>query len=337
MNPSEYSYIPHSQEESNTRTQRSALYDPSTYESNPVDTGVSPSIYGTESGQEQVATAYDQANTNNQNFFYDSTQLASSNGASENTKMYNVVENASAKSENRTDDFSTPYNNSELSVKLYNNSQVSTLPYYRPEGSYTPYNNSDTSTSTYSSPEAYISQSQYNQQSTNYESADVTSLTGPPLNDDASNSTYSSYGQNADDSNFYNSEQGAQNQTNSVNGTSEFNVSQENITNYLSNSAQLNDEQSADYTSLDQTQPSSQTSSSYPMPYPAYAPYSYPSPSSAPYASPYPAPSYAPYRAPYPAYAPYSYPSPAPYSPYSAPSSTSAPAPAPVKESKNSK
>lgn len=334
MNPSEYSYIPHSQEESNTRTQRSTLYDPSTYESNPAGTGVSPSIYGTERGQEQVATAYDQANTNNNNYFYDSTQLASSNSASENTTMYNVG-NAYAESENKTDDFSKPYNNSELSAMSYNNSQVSTLPYYRPEGSYAPYNNSGASTSTYSSPEAYVSKSQYDQQSPNYESADVSRLTGPPLNDDARNSAYSSYGQNAGASSFYNSEQDAQNPTNSVKGTSEFNVSQENTTenttDYYSNSAQLNDEQSADYTSLDQTQ----TSSSDPTPYQAYSPYSYPSPSPAPYPSPYPAPSYAPYPTPYPAYAPYSYPSPAPYSPYSAPSSTSAPAP--VKESKNSK
>ena len=191
---------------------------------------------------------------------------------------------------------------------------MSTASYHHPEASTYSYNN----------PEVSQGQSQYDSQY-GYErtaNSEATNVTQAPWSNE-SNTAYSVDGQVSANNSAYATEQNAPNQTNSFNLTSEFSMSQskaaENTTDYLSNSTQLSDQQSAGYTYSEQAPTPAQTPSSAPAPYPAYAPRPYP----APYPSPYPYP----YPYPYPSYAPYSYPSPAPYS-YPAPAVAPAPAPA---------
>lgn len=317
VNPAEYSYIPHPQKESNTRTQRSALYDTNTYYgnpetdyrygSNPEDNGVTPVAYGTERRQEQVATIYGQENNgqrsnDSSSYYYGSAQTAANN----------------------TTTTSSPYDSYYSSQQQQQQKENATTTSYNTSVSSVPYNN----------PEVF----QYDSQSANTTNTDALESTqGPQTND--SNAEYSVQVQV-----YLNStNQDVQNQTSSFNLTSEVSVSQlnttENSTDLLSNSTDFSDQHSAEYTTSEQAPAPAQTPSSAPAAYPAYAPYQYPSPYPAPYPapypSPYPAPSYAPYPSPYPAYAPYSYPSPASYSSYPAPSPAPAPAPAPEKDNNN--
>ncbi|KAJ7374827.1 Nidogen 1 [Desmophyllum pertusum] len=295
VNPAEYSYIPHPQEETNKRAQRSASYDTNTYYnypesdtrygSNPESTSTSPS-YGTDNsgsnGQEQLATAYGQDN-------YAKTNT--------DTNSYNYYNSAQQEADNNTASNRAAYNS-------YYSSQ-------QDNASTSSYNTPDVSTSTAEN------QSQYGTQYSAYS--------------DANNATQDA---------AY-TEQNAQSQTNSSNGSSEYGTPQrnsnDNSSSYLSNDRQLSDQQSAGYTYSEQAQAPAQTPYSAPAPapapYPAYAPYPAPAPYPSPYPAPYPAPApaYAPYPAPYPAYAPYSYPSPAPYSP------NPAPAPAPAEEKNENK
>ncbi|XP_068713507.1 probable ATP-dependent RNA helicase ddx17 [Montipora foliosa] len=368
VNPAEYSYIPRPLKESNTRTQRSALYDPSSYKdseygSNPANNGISSTAYGTETGQEQIATAYDQAfndqgNTDSNNYFYDSTQLTSSNDSSENTTAYNLdsqqqqqqqqidMGNVFPASENKTDNSPTSSYNSAWPGTSYNSSEVSSMSLNNTEGPVALYRSTEVSSNTYNNTETDLSESQYDQQSANFTSQDALSATEAP-SDNRSNNGYSSYGKVAENSSTYTWEQNAPNQTNSFNGTSEFGVSQANTsagyTSYgqvADNSSTYNWEQNAqnqtnsfngtaDF-SVSQTKTTGNITDYLSNSTELYNQQAADYISSVQTQASTQGPSSAP--APYPAYAPYPYPSPypAPYpSPYPAPSYAPYPAPYP--------